>query len=172
MVFIPQGARSDRTLIADTNPESAAELLDSMVQDYQRIENLGGLYSISLHPEILTSPNYESVIEPWLDYLSDSPNWKTSPMSLVNWWRKYEGLLMTAEQEGRRVVLRISNEGGETIDRIRLHLFYPTATESITITAERIRTPIPTYIYESSKDRIEITLEDIDPGENRTYFFE
>jgi len=93
-------------------------------------------------------------------------------MELTDWWRKYEGLQISAEQEGRRVVLQVSNVGGKTIERIRLHLFYPAVVESISITAERIRTPIPTYIFDDANDRIEITLEDMDPGENRTYFIE
>jgi hypothetical protein len=172
LVFIPQGARSDRELIRGTNLESPAELLESMTQDYQRIENLGGLYSISLHPQLIASPTYSVIVEPWLKYLSGKSIWRASPMELTNWWRKYEGLQISAVQEGRRVVLRVSNDGGETIESIRLYLFYPTTAESITITAERIRTPIPTYIFYNENDRIEILLEEMEPGQNRTYFLE
>jgi hypothetical protein len=143
-----------------------------MIQDYQRIENLGGLYSISLHPQLMASPAYSSVFEPWLEHISERPNWKASPNQLVDWWRQLEGLQIVAEQEGRRVVLRVSNEGGKTIEKIRLQLFYPTSADTITITAERIRTPIPTYIFDDTNNRIEIILEDMDPGENRTYFLE
>jgi hypothetical protein len=172
LVFIPQGVRSDQTLIRETTPESSDKLLKSMTQDFQRIQNLGGLYSISLHPQLIGSPKYSNLLDSWIQFLSDKPIWQATPSALTDWWRKYEGLQISAEQEGRRVVLQVSNEGGETIERIRLHLFYPTAAESLSITAERMRTPIPNYIFDKANDRIEITLEDMDPGENRTYFLE
>jgi hypothetical protein len=172
LVFIPQGVRSDQTLIRETTPENSDELLKSMTQDFQRIQNLGGLYSISLHPQLIGSPKFPTLLDSWIKLLSDKTTWQASPMELTDWWRKYEGLQISAEQEGRRVVLQVSNEGGKTIERIRLHLFYPAVVESISITAERIRTPIPTYIFDDANDRIEITLEDMDPGENRTYFIE
>ncbi len=172
LVFIPQGARSDQTLIRETAPENSEALLESMKQDFRRIENLGGLYSISLHPQLLAAPKYSDFLDDWLGFLSNKPVWRASPMELTDWWRLYEGLQINAEQEGRRVVLQVSNDGGKTIERIRLYLFSPTAAERISITAERIRTPIPTYIFDRENDRIEITLEDMDPGENRTYFIE
>lgn len=172
LVFIPQGARSDQTLIQETNPESPEELLKSMTQDFQRIQNLGGLYSISLHSQLIGSQKYSTLLDSWIKFLLDESIWQATPMELTEWWRQYEALQMSTEQEGRRVVLQVSNEGGETIERIRLHLFYPIATESLSINAERMRTPIPSYSFDKANDRIEITLEDMDPGENRTYFIE
>lgn len=172
LVFIPQGARSDQTLIRETKPENPAELLQSMQRDFQRIQNLGGLYSISLHPQLMASPQYSGSLDAWLEFLDKQALWRASPSQLTDWWRKYEGLQISAEQEGRRVVLQVSNDGGTAIESIRLHLFYPTASENVTITAERIRTPIPSFTFDNANERIEITLETMKPGDNRTYFIE
>lgn len=172
LVFIRQGARSDALLIEETKPENPAELLESMKQDYDRIRNLGGLYSISLNPSLIASPTYKSVIEPWLKYISKLDNWNASPMELTHWWRKQEGVLVVAEQEGSRIVIRVSNEGGVAVEELRLFLYYPTASDKFEIRAERIRTPIPTHVYDELNHRVEIMLKDMNPGENRTYFLE
>jgi hypothetical protein len=172
LVFIPQGARSDALLIEETKPANPSELFESMKQDYDRIRNLGGLYSISLHPSVIASPTYSPVIEPWLKYITKSDNWKASPMELTHWWRKYEGVQVFAEQEGRRIVIRVSNDGGVTVEEMKIYLYYPTASDQFTIRAERIRTPIPTHVYDEVNQRVEILLKDIEPDENRTYFLE
>lgn len=169
-ILLSQSARSDRVLIEDQKITDPATLGDAMVSDFESLSQLGALYTISIHPHLLGSPTYSSTAAAWLEAINSGSVWISSPKDIADWVRKYEGIRISVNEDGRRITFMISNEGNQTVPEIRLFLYPGHLPESLTIRAERMRTPIPEYRFDLENNRIEFTITNMRRRENRTYY--
>lgn len=149
-----------------TEPEAMAHALRVQF-DYSR--RLGGLYSTTLHPRFVGASRFQGVLDPFLRYVKESGVWTPSPGELASWWRQMELVQISYSQEGRRLNLRISNEGPDAVPLFRVLIYPPDLPDELTIRAERIRTPIPEYRIDRDENRIVLIIDNLRRRENRTY---
>lgn len=171
-VIISPSARSDLHLIHQDEISGRLEILKHLNGDLDRVRQLGGLYSMTFHTRLLNDREFGDLIRDWVASLNDPDLWMASPSEVADWWRMYENVQVSFSQEGRRVTLRVSNEGAETVPQIRLLLYPALMPEGLDIRAERMRTPIPDYVFDHDHNRIELIIGDLRRRENRTYYID
>lgn len=171
-ILIYQTHRGDRELLGEEQVSLAGDFTGTLESDFRRMHRLGLLYAISLHSDWAGGDRYQSALRTWLRSLRGRDTWIASPEELAEWWRLYENTQIRLVEGPQRLTVMVSNEGREEVPLIRVLVFPGRTPESIRISAERIRTPIPDYEIRAEDGRIELKIEELRRRENRTYYLD
>lgn len=171
-ILIHQTHRGDRELIDEERNTMAEDFTETLEADFRKMHRLGLLYAITLHSDWSGASRYQSALRAWLRNLHEKDTWIASPEELAGWWRLYENTQLRLVESPQRVTVMVSNEGREEVPLIRVLVFPGRMPESVRISAERIRTPIPDYEIQVDKGRIELRIEELRRRENRTYYLD
>jgi len=172
-VMIYPSVRGDEILGSNgAAPSLSMPFEEQWKRDFDRIHTLGTFYGMTLHSERSGSQRYQNGIRSWLRHVSSGDVWIASPLDLARWWRQYEKVQLRLIEGPQRLTVMVSNEGREAVEQIRVFIYPPRLPESVDITAERIRTPIPDYAINRRDQRIELMVTNLRRRENRTYYVE
>lgn len=172
-VMIYQSSRGDDIMNIDgSSPDRGASFEEIWKRDFDRIQALGTYYGFTLHGERSGARRHQERIRSWLRHVASGDVWIASPAELARWWRQYEMVQLRLVEGPQRLTVMVSNEGRETVEQIRVFIYPPRLPESVDISAERIRTPIPDYTINRRAQRVELLVTDLRRRENRTYYVE
>ncbi len=171
-VFLFQSGANDQFLTDGGRNNDPDELLRNLIREYDFSHKVGGLYSTMLHANLMGSQNNLPVIRQLLDHIQASGAWIVSPSELAQWWRKYEGVKVRLIETTQMLTLMISNEERTSVPSITLRIFPNRMPQSVTIRAERIYAPIPSYNIHPAEGYIDVVVTDLSRRENRTYYIE
>ena len=172
LVMLGQSVRSDRRMVQGLRITDAERFAEGLVRDLERVRGVGGLYSITLESEFSDAFAGDPALEAWTEALGANDIWRADPREIAAWWTGYSGIKLQINQEGARFTLRMTNESNQKVEEFRLYIYPSLLPETLEIRAERMRTPIPDYRIRNRRSRIELTVVNMSPNENRTYYID
>ncbi len=171
-VVISQSGLSDYLLLEKTEIIEPEDLLSALKMDFEKIHRTGGLYSMSLHTRLFGSERYQAALSDFLEYVGTRDTWIASPQEIAQWLRRYENINLVITEQRQRITVNITNENRERVDAINVYLYPGTLPQELIIRSERINAPIPEYLINRERERIELTIINIRAGESRTYYLD
>lgn len=92
------------------------------VEDAARLRRLGGLYLLSLRPDLLGARERRPVLDRLLAELRAGEPWLATAGEVVSWSRARSAVRLSV-LDGAAPALRLANEGAETVRTLSLELF-------------------------------------------------
>lgn len=172
-VYIFQSVNSDRQLLETENFHDPQQLLRQLQREYNFATDLGGLYTITLHSDLIGSDAYLAIVPPFLDAVRKRDDvWFTTPDEVATWWRQYDNVRVRVADGTERITLIVTNEGRQEIPEIRVQVYPPRPMTDVTIRAERIYAPIPQHSVHTRDNRIDLVFRNLGARENLTYYID
>ncbi len=146
LITLPKTARDDYELLIKDSLMSTEELYNALKQDFDRVYEVNGVYTLFLHSQLLCAEEKMPALEQFLKYCKGKDVWFTTCQELADWWKRYENLSLSIKRRGpTRVMVNITNTGRFTVEDLRLFIVPPEPVRSLTLTPELLGTKIPEY---------------------------
>ncbi len=161
-----------RDSTAEVSSNHSGEHFDALKRDFNRSHSLGGLYLMSIHSHLLSSPDKIGLLENIINYIKSKNAWIATSGEIARWWTMRDHIRIRTELVSwRRIALYISSLNEETVENFSVKLSLPYHPKSISVNPELVNLPKPSYEV-SLGDCMTIRVADLLPYENRTYWID
>jgi peptidoglycan/xylan/chitin deacetylase (PgdA/CDA1 family) len=157
---------------AEESSNHSGEHFHALKRDFDRSHSMGGLYLMSLHSHLLSSPDKIGLLENIINYIKSKNVWIATSGEIARWWTMRDHIRIRTELVSwRRVALYISSLNEEIVENFSVRLSLPYHPKSISVNPELVNLPKPSYEVDSG-DCMTIRVTDLLPYENRTYWID
>ncbi|MCK6528236.1 hypothetical protein L6R50_12000 [Myxococcota bacterium] len=176
VVLVPRTVEDDLGIAlaaGDTDPWTiTARYADA----FERVEPIGGLFTITLHQEFFASPDAVPALEALVGRLKREGVWFATAADVARWWRRRGAVGVTLEAgANHRLVVRVTNGGTETVRdlALRVHLPEPADTTVLKLGHWR-RSQLGRFelIHAPSAEHCDIIAPALEPGANEILYLE
>ncbi len=172
LVRIPRVGLDDYWLLVVEDSRDPYRTMSAMKADFERVHRMGGVYFLSLHTHLTSTPEWMDILENMINYIKSEDSWITTCADLVDWWNKRERVRIRAGLVSwRRVALSVSSLHEEVIPDVGVILSLPHDLRSVTLESDMVEFSRPSYEFDGD-DRMIIHIRDLLPFENRTYWID
>lgn len=166
-------ARDDYEIIRDYGLTLPDFQFYTYQEDLDRILFEGGMYIFKFHTEFQCRPDYVNVVNDVIRDLKKKRFWITSASEIQKWYEKRDYVELRVERRGNnRVAVRVSNPGKEILNDLVIDVDLNDDVKNITIDTEIIGTKPAEIIYTPGSRFLYLVIDDLRPGESRTYFID
>lgn len=166
-------ARDDYEIIRDYGLTLPDFQFYSYQEDLDRILFEGGMYIFKFHTEFQCRPDYVNVVNDIIRDLKKKRFWITTASEIQKWYEKRDYVELRVERRGNnRVAVRVSNPGKEILNDLVIDVDLNDDVKNITIDTEIIGTKPAEIIYTPGSRFLYLVINDLRPGESRTYFID
>lgn len=166
-------ARDDSEIVRDYGLTLPDFQFYSYQEDLDRILFEGGMYIFKFHTEFQCRSDYIGVISDVIRDLKKKRFWITTASEIQKWYEKRDYVELRVERRGNnRVALRVSNPGKEIIDDLVIDVDLNDNIKNISLESEIIGTKPAEIIYTPGSRILYLVIDDLKPGESRTYFID
>lgn len=166
-------ARDDYEIIRDYGLTLPDFQFYSYQEDLDRILFEGGMYIFKFHTEFQCRPDYVNVVNDIIRDLKKKRFWITTASEIQKWYEKRDYVELRVERRGNnRVAVRVSNPGKEILNDLVIDVDLNDDVKNITIDTEIIGTKPAEIIYTPGSRFLYLVIDDLRPGESRTYFID
>lgn len=170
LVSIFRTARSDHDLLARTPAGTREDRLALILDELDRVEVEGGLYTLVVGTDGLGQISHLPVLRAALGELKDRSYWTPSGSEIARWTRAHAGLTARVERRGpRRINVRVSNNGDVRAENavVTVELGWPVGSYSVR--PELVGTPMPETRISSDGTRLTFLVDPLAPRDIRIY---
>ena len=173
IVSLTKTARDDYEIIRDFGLTSTEFQFYSYQEDLDRILFEGGLYLFKMHTEFQCKPENIHVIQNVIKDLKQKKFWITTAGEIQKWYEKKEYVEIRTKKSGKtRVTVTVTNPGKEIIDDLVLDIDLNDNAEKISIDTEIIGTKLAKFKHVVKSRFLNLQIDDLEPGESRTYYID
>ncbi len=173
LISITKTARDDYEVIRDFGLTLPEFQLYTYQEDVDRLLFEGGLYIFKMHTEYQCKPENIAVVKELIRDMKRKKIWITTFAEIEKWYaRKNYVELRIEKRSDRRTIITVSNPGVETINEMIVDINLNTKATNISLSSELIGTKAAKYEYSNETNVIYLFLDDLKPGESRTYFID
>jgi len=173
IVSLTKTARDDYEIIRDFGLTSPEFQFYSYQEDLDRILFEGGLYLFKMHTEFQCEPENIPVIQNVIKELKQKKFWITTASEIQRWYEKKEYVEIRTKKSGKtRVTVTVTNPGKEIIDDLVLDIDLNDNAEKISIDTEIIGTKLAKFKHVVKSRFLNLQIDDLGPGESRTYYID
>ncbi len=173
IVSLTKTARDDYEIIRDFGLTSPEFQFYSYQEDLDRILFEGGLYLFKMHTEFQCKPENIPVIQNVIKELKQKKFWITTASEIQKWYEKKEYVEIRTKKSGKtRVTVTVTNPGKEIIDDLVLDIDLNDNAEKISIDTEIIGTKLAKFKHVVKSRFLNLQIDDLEPGESRTYYID
>ena len=144
-----------------TNPQPAV-LAQEFIDSYEKTKAIGGLYLLSYHSQMLSTPALVPVVATVARTIADDRDvWLTTAGQVAEWWRGRHGLRVTVDRDGEGFIVRVANTGKSPL------------RDAVVVVALPHGVTPPTHVSEgallpSGPDTMRLRIDEVAAGETRT----
>jgi peptidoglycan/xylan/chitin deacetylase (PgdA/CDA1 family) len=173
IISMTKTARDDYEIIRDYGLVQPEFQLYTYQEDIDRVLFEGGLYLLKLHTDYQLKPQYHKVIKDVIKDLKKKNIWVASASEIEKWYEKRNYVEIRVDRRGeRRVAVTVSNPGKETVNGIILDVDLNDDASNIRLSSEIIGTKSAKFQYNKDKKIAYLFIDDLRPGESRTYYLD
>ncbi len=173
IVSIPKTARDDYEVIRDFGLTDTTYQYYTYQEDEDRVLFEGGLYTFEFHSDYQCKPEYVNVIKKIIGDLKQKNFWITTASKVEKWWAKRNYIEVRVNQRGEyRIALTVSNPGKQIVNGLVVQIDMNEPVRDIVLSTELVGTKPAKYVYDKNDKVIYVYLNDLQPDESRTYFFD
>ncbi len=173
ILVMTKTARDDYEIIRDFGLTLPDFQFYSYQEDLDRILFEGGMYIFKFHTEFQCRPDYVNVVNDIIRDLKKKRFWITTASEIQKWYEKRDYVELRVERRGNnRVAIRVSNPGNETLDNLVIDVDLNDNVKNISLDSEIIGTKPAEIIYTPGSRFLYMVIDDLRPGESRTYFID
>jgi hypothetical protein len=170
LVNITRTARTDHHILSLTPAGSFEMRRDYILDDIDRVETEGGLYTLLIHHDGFGSPEHTPLVGQTLRLLRDRGFWIVSGTELAQWSIAREGLGVNVTSRGpRRVHVRISNNGTEPARNVALAIDLGQRVAQVNVRPELVGTPDPVVRLDDDLTNLTLIVDQLAPRAYRIY---
>lgn len=170
MLIFTKTARDDYQIINRYGLEQRDYQLYTYKEDVNRLLFEGGLYVLKLHTQYQMQPQYIDVVNDVLNYAKNNNVWITSVEEIIHWWKRKGNIEVRYEwRSKRRIGVEVTNPSNTLVEAFVAQVNLNKPVKDISISSDIINTKIPEYEYESSTNSLYLYVENLEPGETRTF---
>ena len=173
MLVFTKTARDDYQIIEQYGLKQKEYQLYTYKEDINRLLFEGGLYVLKLHTQYQLQPEYADVVSDVVKYAKDNNVWIASIDDLIAWWQRKGNIEVRYEwRSKRRISVEVTNPSETLVEQFVAQVNLNKPVKDIEISSEIINTPIPQYEYDSSSSVLYLYVENLKPGETRTFLID
>ena len=173
LISITKTARDDYEVIRDFGLTLPEFQLYTYQEDVDRLLFEGGLYIFKMHTEYQCKPENIGVVKELIRDMKRKKIWITTASEIEKWYaRKNYVELRVERRSDRRTVVTISNPGIEIINEMIVDINLNDKATNVSLSTELIGTKAAKYEYNSETNIIYLFLDELKPGESRTYYID
>jgi hypothetical protein len=126
-----------------------------------------------MHTEYQCKPENIGVVKELIRDMKRKKIWITTASEIEKWYaRKNYVELRVERRSDRRTVVTISNPGIEIINEMIVDINLNDKATNVSLSTELIGTKAAKYEYNSETNIIYLFLDELKPGESRTYYID
>ncbi len=145
--------------------------LRDMRNELEDIIRTNGMFALIVRPEEMRQDDLARIMPDFVEYMRKKNVFTASLPQMSTWWRNYENVQISAEEERPgRISLIISNTGNERIPEMKIYVYPSSIPQEIRIQSEKIGDPIPEYVIDRENKRFVLDITNMSRNESRTYF--
>ncbi len=155
----------------DEDVSDPRSLIRRELNEYLRVERLGGLYSLTYDPAWIADPDGVEVIERLIGELAAHEVWFASGDELARWWlsRRKIRVDLALDQPGI-ASLSLRNDGGTTVRGVTVRVYLPPgSTRTRPMEPSLLFGPRNTLRVASDRSWVELVAQRLDPGQEVSY---
>ncbi|MBZ0199442.1 MAG: polysaccharide deacetylase family protein [Ignavibacteriaceae bacterium] len=173
LISITKTARDDYEVIRDFGLTLPEFQLYTYQEDVDRLLFEGGLYVFKMHTEYQCKPENVGVVKELIRDMKRKKIWVTTFAEVEKWYARKNYVELRVEQRSdRRIVVTVSNPGVENINGMIVDINLNVSAKNLALSTELIGTKPAKYEYNNETNIIYLFLDDLKPGESRTYFID
>lgn len=171
LIKLNKTARDDKYVIEKLGLKNPEFQFYTYQEDVDRTLFEGGLYILSIHPNIQMQPEYSSVLRQVIDDINHKNIWLTNISEVKNWYVKRGNIEIKVDRRGeRRVAFNVTNLGMEPVDNLIINLDLNDNSKNISVDEEIIGTKPVEYKFLKDRRIVYFHIKKLDSHESRTYY--
>jgi hypothetical protein len=164
-------ARDDYEVIRDFGLTQPEFQFYTYQEDVDRVLFEGGMYIMKMHPEYQCKPENINVVSQIIQELKKKNFWITTASEIQNWFSKRNYVEVSIDKRGEsRVVVTVSNPGHEIVNQSVVQIDLNENADNVSLSTEIIRTEPAMFEHQKGSKTIKLFINDLKPGESRTYY--
>ena len=143
---IYRSASDDFEIVANyRGPEPwGDDLAQAFLDEFQRIEYVGGLYPLVFRSDLLGAPQNLHILRKVVERIKSEPVWIASGESLVRWWSQRDKLRVDVRRiSTHRLRVAITNRGQFDINDAGVQVYLPYHPRRLRISSTVLRLQLP-----------------------------
>ncbi len=173
IISMTKTARDDYEVIRDFGLTQPEFQLYTYQEDVDRVLFEGGLYLFKMHTDYQLKPENVHVVKDLIKDMKKKNIWITTASEIEKWYAKRNYVEIRVDRRGeRRVAVTVSNPGVETVDGIIIDVDLNDDAGNLKLNTEIIGTKPARFKYEKAKKTAYLYIDDLKPGESRTYYID
>jgi hypothetical protein len=169
-VQIPRAVRDDYDLIVKESVVEARDLEESMFRDLRRAQLLGGLHYFSFHTQFFGDPERVAVLVHLAEAIRERGGWLTTASDLADWWLRRGDCRVRFERVGpRRILIRVTNEGGREVENLTLRAYVNVPLSAISISGTIVFQTLPRLEFQEGASHVDLILPPLGARESAAY---
>ena len=166
-------ARDDYEVIRDFGLTQPEFQFYTYQEDVDRVLFEGGMYIMKMHPEYQCKPENINVVSQIIQELKKKNFWITTASEIQNWFSKRNYVEVSIDKRGEsRVVVTVSNPGHEIVNQSVVQIDLNENADNVSLSTEIIRTEPAMFEHQKGSKTIKLYINDLKPGESRTYYLD
>ena len=143
----------DLELLAETNGDPVPRWM----RDFRLIFELGGLYTLHVHDDLLGSALQRGTLSRILASLRASPAWLAGGGDIVRWWSRRQKIEVSIRPLGpRRLHLEVANKGLQDLEDVSILLYLPYRPDKVGVRSPVFRLAPPDYRLDDREDLLRL----------------
>lgn len=129
LVLLPRTGNDDFGAMGATRGKGTAAVAELFYSEFRLARDLGGLYSLSYHSQLLSRPEHLPALARLARWIvADTTVWIATTGEIASWWRSRADLNSTARiVGGNRLEITVRNTGQSAVRGAVLRVLHPTA---------------------------------------------
>ncbi|MDP8237518.1 MAG: polysaccharide deacetylase family protein, partial [Candidatus Hatepunaea meridiana] len=163
IVFFAKNELDDYDLFVRYAIKDPVVMSELMILDFERIYDIGGLYKLNYHSQLLSKPGLLEVIEPTLKHINKKKDvWVATAGEISQWVRQREMLSITSDSTDEAVRVTIKNNSNRLVKDVILRFQPPIGVFAQNIAPSSVS---KSCTYNVKDDVFLMILPEIEPGE-------
>jgi peptidoglycan/xylan/chitin deacetylase (PgdA/CDA1 family) len=125
-MIMPKPNQDDYDLFNRDSMTEPDEIFAELKDEFDAINDLGGLFVFTYHSQILAVDTNCQVITDLIDYMKSKNVWIATWKAIADWYRKKQNLTIALEEENNKYsIITLSNQGTRAIEDFKVQIFPP-----------------------------------------------
>lgn len=125
-MIMPKPNQDDYDLFNRDSMTEPDEIYAELKDEFDAINDLGGLFVFTYHSQILAVDTNSQVITDLIDYIKSENVWIATWKAIADWYRKKQNLVIALEEkDNKQSVITLTNQGTRAIEDFKVQIFPP-----------------------------------------------
>lgn len=125
-MIMPKPNQDDYDLFNRDSMTEPDEIYAELKDEFDAINDLGGLFVFTYHSQILAVDTNCQVITDLIDYIKSKNVWIATWKAIGDWYRKKQNLTIALEEkDNKQSIITLTNQGTRVIEDFKVQIFPP-----------------------------------------------